>query len=145
MVKHDEPHCDEFCPEPELVAAMLRAVIAPKLRDLRKQTGSQVCCSVSVLNGEGASWPPACICAEPVADACQTTGQVRVAFRHAFQDTRKLFHARAEFPEDVVLPESGYSGFTIHGDLRLVDGSWGVRATGYVIEYNSWGKWRRWH
>ena len=60
---------------------------------------------------------------------------VRVRFKDTIKPERFRFWAQAM--TDDIAPETGYSGFSLQGDIKIIDGKCVARLDAIVIRYNA--------
>jgi len=135
---------DEYRPSPELVGQALVEVVCPVVKGLQRELKLDLTCAVVVLAG-GVPGPIVELSCGKVRKAAGARTapdrEARITFRHAFPGNRKIFFVEAIY-RDIKHP-SGFSGFHVKGEVRLLNEGATMKSLGYTIRYNDF-EWKDW-
>lgn len=108
-------------PAPAIVSAVLEAIV-PVLKALESEFGFRLRSAVTVWAGE-ARGEQVIVSSRSVEDpgSSGTLGEMRLSFRETAVEGRLLFFGECVFPRDLVPPGTQFSGFDLHGVVRVTE------------------------
>lgn len=130
---------DEYRPAPEAIDAITRSVLEPLFVELESQLQRPLPTILTIQRRELLG--PRILLARGHADA-SPAGEARLRVRRTGNPERSVFQVEAIYRG--VACGTGFSGFSVRGELRTKDGGFeATRTTGWVVRYNVW-EWQGW-
>ena len=125
-------------PADRLFEAITGEVVLPILVGLDKEARQSIAAKVSgVILGEVVTRE---VCTRATESENGARGEVRIVLKESAVANRFIFSAESIF--EGLSPGTGFSGFSIRGNLKLVDGQSSTELTARTNRYNvwNWGK-----
>ena len=135
-------HPDEFKPPAEIVRLITQHCLQPCLCKIEGEAKKALPVNVEVHMAESSEWAE--IASGGKSDVnSEPVGIARIRIRHTVRPNRDLFCVQAVFHRDAVIPDTGFSGFRISGELRNDGGAWKIDLKGQTMVYNDyhWDGW----
>ena len=120
-------------PPEEILLAVVTDAVRPQIAKLEKQLDAPIAVTVTLWLENRDDWSR--VISDKEADESEPSGEIRISFRETYVPQRWLFFAEAIFSLDI-FPGTGFSGFSLTGDVKTVDDGRAVRSRGIVFRYN---------
>ena len=128
-------------PPEEILLAVVTDAVQPEIANLEQQFGSPLAVKVTLWRENYDDW--SMDVPNKTAAEGERVGEIRISFRETFVPLRWLFFAEAVFSHEI-FPGTGFSGFSLNGDVKRENGVRKVRIRGLVYRYNVF-QFRGWH
>lgn len=132
---------DEFEPEWRIVERIIRIALQPNMLVCEQQRGFSMVArlTVWVRDASGSAWVVSSSAINP-PDA-KPRGEIRLRCRRTYRPERILFRLESIYPD--LDPETGFTGFSLSGNVLVGPDEVTVRPEFWIGQYNklTWSGW----
>jgi hypothetical protein len=135
------PQEDEFLPDLPIINEVVKVAILPVIQCCEETLGESLAADFQVLV-HGVIQHSSFLAGMRGHKNDKQSGYIRLIFRRTNNPIRCRFHCEAIYTE-LAASKSGFSGFTIRGDVRVEPSRIHVSTKGGAYRHNVW-EWQGW-